>query len=43
MQKLREKREKETKTRRNSAKSVDNSMRTTLCQLLAKSIFKWFT
>ena len=43
MQKLREKVEKETKIRRNSAKSVDNSRRTTLCQLLAKGIFKWFT
>ena len=43
MQKLKEKGEKETKIRRNSAKSVDNSERATLCQLIVKGIFKRFT
>lgn len=43
MQKLREKGEKETKIMRNSAKSVDNSGRSTLCQLIVKGIFKRFT
>lgn len=43
MQKLKEKGEKETKIRRNSVKSVDNSGRATLCQLIVKGIFKRFT
>lgn len=43
MQKLKEKGEKETKIRRNSVKSIDNSGHDTLCQLIVKDIFKQFT